>query len=146
VVVPLIQEHLPLDIAARIVGIVRLDVRTPEWQVLEVTSPIIRDRHADADRQQVSAMLDAYKAGGLAVVGVPATRRALSLGQVQELVITAAPGSIEAPLAASNGAREQAADELVVKARQTGASIRFVEDVSLLAAAGGVGAFLRFRL
>ena len=37
-------------------------------------------------------------------------------------------------------------DELVVKASQTAAKIRFVEDAALLAAVGGVGAFLRFKV
>jgi peptide subunit release factor 1 (eRF1) len=47
---------------------------------------------------------------------------------------------------ADRSAEERAADDLVVKARQTGAKIRFVEDASLLEAVGGVGAFLRFKL
>ena len=41
--------------------------------------------------------------------------------------------------------RESLADELVTRARQTSAKIRFVEDVSLLEPVGGVGAFLRFK-
>jgi peptide subunit release factor 1 (eRF1) len=77
---------------------------------------------------------------------VPATRHALDLGQVERLVITAEPATMRVPRSTTNGAKEQAADELVVKARRTGAAVRFVEDTSLLATAGGVGAFLRFRL
>ena len=146
VIVPLLQDQLPADIASRSVGVLRLDVRTPEREVLEATIPVMRRRDADTDREQVDALLDAYRAGGRAVVGVSATRRALTLGQVDQLVITAAPETIQVPQAATNGAKERAAEELVIKAHQTGASVRFVEDLSLLAAAGGVGAFLRFRL
>jgi peptide subunit release factor 1 (eRF1) len=40
---------------------------------------------------------------------------------------------------------ERTADELVAKARQTAARIHFIEDASLLAPVGGVGALLRFR-
>lgn len=138
--------ELPADIAARKVGILRLDVQASDREVLDASLPLMRERDADTDREQVGAMLDACRAGGRAVVGVPATRRALTLGQVAQLVITATPRTIEAPLISTNGARERTADELVVKARQTGASVRFIEDPSLLAAAGGVGAFLRFRL
>ena len=47
---------------------------------------------------------------------------------------------------AERSAAERIADELVAKARQTGASLRFIEDVSLLQPYGGVGAFLRFRV
>lgn len=41
---------------------------------------------------------------------------------------------------------EQLADALIVKAHQTSASVRFIEDPRLLEAVGGVGAFLRFRV
>jgi peptide subunit release factor 1 (eRF1) len=37
-------------------------------------------------------------------------------------------------------------DELITKARQTGARITFIEDPSLLADHGGVAALLRFRI
>ena len=43
-------------------------------------------------------------------------------------------------------ANDQVAGELVARARQTGATVRFIEDTSLLDDIGGVGAFLRFRL
>jgi peptide subunit release factor 1 (eRF1) len=36
-------------------------------------------------------------------------------------------------------------DLLVTKAKQTGATVTFVEDGSLLESIGGVGAFLRWR-
>ena len=55
------------------------------------------------------------------------------MGQVDELVITASP---EVP----------AGNELIVKARQTAAKIRFIEDASLLAGIGGAGARLRFKV
>jgi peptide subunit release factor 1 (eRF1) len=38
------------------------------------------------------------------------------------------------------------ADELVTRARRTRARMRFIEDTSLLADVGGVGALLRYRL
>jgi peptide subunit release factor 1 (eRF1) len=38
------------------------------------------------------------------------------------------------------------ADELVTKAQQTSARIRFVEDPTLLNDVGGVGALLRFKI
>ena len=59
-------------------------------------------------------LLGAYRANGLAVVGIEATRKALEMGQVDELVIAAPPPD------------ERAGDELVAKARQTAARIRFV--------------------
>ena len=38
------------------------------------------------------------------------------------------------------------ADLLVTKARQTDATVTFIEDPALLADVGGVGAFLRWRI
>ena len=72
----------------------------------------------------------------LACVGVDATRKAFELGQVDELVITANPDNLKAG----------AGDDFVLKARQTSASVRFIEDASLLQQVGGVGAFLRFKI
>ena len=100
----------------------------------------------------MEALLNAYRGGGLAVIRLEPTRRALDLGQVDELVIAAQPSAVEVGNADAashqSGAskQERAADELVVKARQTSARIRFVEDSSLLLPLGGVGAFLRFKL
>jgi peptide subunit release factor 1 (eRF1) len=38
------------------------------------------------------------------------------------------------------------ADELVTRARQTSATVTFIEDGRLLAEVGGMGAFLRYRV
>jgi len=78
-------------------------------------------------------LIGAYRANGLAVVGIAATRKALEMGQVDELVIAAPPPD------------ERVGDELVAKARQTAAKIRIVQDPSVLAGVGGVGALLRFK-
>ena len=40
----------------------------------------------------------------------------------------------------------QTVDELVARAQQSSARIRFIEDDNLLADVGGVGALLRFRI
>ena len=81
----------------------------------------------------MDALLDAYRGSGLACVGPERTRKAFELGQVDELVISVA-------------ADEHEANEFVLKARQTSAGVRFIEDGTLLAPVGGVGAFLRFKL
>ena len=48
--------------------------------------------------------------------------------------------------AAADATRLVVADELVTRAEQTGARVRFIEDASLLEPVGGAGALLRFRL
>ena len=91
-------------------------------------------------RSVVARVLDAYRAGGLGMIGVAGVMAALDNGQVHELVLVADPTRLEG----SDGAA--LADALVAKARQTGARVTFVEDSALLVEAGGVGALLRFRL
>ncbi|HVF67544.1 MAG TPA: hypothetical protein VM914_07770, partial [Pyrinomonadaceae bacterium] len=117
----------------------------------------------------VQQLLDAYRAGGLAVVGSTDTLEALAMGQVEELVITARQQHVEGdredvailsdvevpePVVASDdGAAANidadsliVADDLVTRARQTSARITFIEDATLLEDVGGVGAILRYRI
>lgn len=153
VIMPRLREQLPKDISERVVDVLKLDVKAPEREVLDTTVAALREKDADSDRERVEALLGAYRANGLASVGVEATRLALERGQVDELVITAVPDTIDAGAAKPSPGpepdrtpEERAADELVAKARQTSAKVRFIEDAALLAAVGGVGAFLRFKI
>ena len=50
------------------------------------------------------------------------------------------------PAAAGDEDQLKLSDELITRAQQTAARIRFIEDASLLADVGGVGALLRFRI
>ncbi|HEY3042828.1 MAG TPA: Vms1/Ankzf1 family peptidyl-tRNA hydrolase [Vicinamibacterales bacterium] len=136
VIVPLLKEQLPKDLAARVIDVVKLEIQASEREVLEKTIAALREKDVETDRGKVEELLGAYRANGLAVVGVDETRKALERGQVDELVITASPASIG----------ERAADELVAKARQTAATICFIEDPALLSAVGSVGALLRFKV
>jgi len=153
VIVAQLRSELPKDIAERVVDVVRLDSRAPEHDILQRSLEVLRRQDAQTDRERVEALLDAYRASGLGTLGVEAVRRALGAGQVQELLIASVPDAIapsragQADASAPGGAAgERTAEDLVVKARQTGASIRFVEDAQLLKSYGGVGAFLRFLL
>jgi peptide chain release factor subunit 1 len=157
VIVPLLREQLPDDLQARIVDVLKLDIRAPERDILEAASEAIRSNDARTDAQRVEELLGAYRAGGLAVVGIEDARKALELGQVDELIITAQPAAISASGdatsdqasaegSAERSAEERIADELTAKAQQTSAGIRVIEDASLLADVGGVGATLRFTL
>jgi peptide subunit release factor 1 (eRF1) len=61
-----------------------------------------------------------------------------------------APAEMQADTSAPQGgvdeARLKLSAELVRLAQQTGASIRIIEDATLLEQVGGVGALLRFRV
>lgn len=151
VAVPLVRDELTKDVASRVVDVIRLDGNAPERQVVEATIEAMRHKDAETDRERVDALLGAYRSGGLAAVGVDATLRAFELGQVDQLLITAALETIDSSAPertterGERSAEERVADTLVVKANQTAATIRFIEDPALLAAVGGVGAFLRFN-
>jgi peptide subunit release factor 1 (eRF1) len=134
VILPLLREQMPKQVVEKVVDIVKMDVRTPEHEVLEATIEALREHDARDDRERVDELIGAYRANGLATVGLDNVRRAFELGQVDELVITAAPDSSDEN------------NELVLQARNTSATIRFIQDATLLQPVGGVGAFLRFRL
>jgi peptide subunit release factor 1 (eRF1) len=150
VIVPLLKDYLPKDLAARIVDVLKLDVRAPEREVLDTTLETMRGQDAETDRAKVDQVLSEYRANGLGIVGVKETALALERGQVDELLVTAAanaaPGGSADNGSGAQEVSEQTAEQLIVKARQTSATIRFIEDPSLLSEVGGVGALLRFKL
>jgi peptide chain release factor subunit 1 len=152
VIAPLLREQFPKEIDERIVDYLKLDVRAPEREVLEATIAALREQDAVDDRERVDKVIGAYRGNGLASVGIEEVKLALERGQVEELVIAAAAEAIESATLEENAvpaertAEERTADELVALARQTSARIRFIQDQSLLAPVGGVGAFLRYKL
>ncbi len=134
-IIPLLRDQMPKEVLDRVVDVLRLDVKASERKILDTTIAALRERDAETDREHVEALIDGYRGSGLGCVGVDAVKKAFELGQVDELLLTAD----EAQLGA-------AADELIAQARNTSATIRFIEDGSLLAPFGGVGAILRFKL
>jgi peptide chain release factor subunit 1 len=153
VIVPLLRDQMPKDVSDKVVDTVKLDIRAPEHEVLATTLALMQEKDAESDRERVDALFGAYRGNGLGVVGVDDTRAALELGQVDELVITGRPEAIDAAATPADAtakaeptAEERIADELIVKARQTAARIRIIQDASLLESVGGVGAFLRFKI
>ena len=158
VIVPLLREHLPVHLERKVIDILRLDIRTPEHEVLKKTTEALREHNLQSDAEKVRLLLDDYRAGGLAVVGFRDTARALKQGQVDELLLSASAREIlddagifgEAVIptdrSVSSGAPHLlAADLLVTRARNTGARVTFIEDSALLADIGGVGALLRYQ-
>jgi peptide subunit release factor 1 (eRF1) len=143
---------MPKEIAERVVDVMHIEMLAPGRDVLDASIEALREKEAESDRGRVEQLMSAYRGNGLGVVGVDATRKAFELGQVDELLITARPETIAATKHAAGeqlperSAEERAADELIAQARNTSAKVRFIEDASLLAPVGGVGAFLRFKL
>jgi peptide chain release factor subunit 1 len=172
VILPLLREQMPKHLADKLVDHVKLDAKAPVDDVLSATVQAMKRQNERTDREKVDAAVGAYRAGGLGVVGPEETLQALVRGQVDELLLAANVGALRkvSPKAAqatandstlmepavetaAGGEAAQAdphvvrlADELVTRARQTGARITFIEDASLLQPCGGVAALLRFRI
>jgi peptide chain release factor subunit 1 len=138
VIVPLLKEQFPERLSAKVVDVLRLDIRSPEHEVLAATLEALRKKDEETDEAVVQDLIGDYRAGGLALVGPEPVREALERGQVDTLVIAAEPGQVR-------GA-DDAANHLVTLAKQTSASVRFIENPQLLAHVGGVGASLRFAM
>jgi peptide subunit release factor 1 (eRF1) len=164
VAMPILREQLPKHLADKIVEIgAHEDGESGSF--VERTMAALREKDAETDAEKVQELMDAWQSGGLGVAGPEATLSAFQLGQVDELIITSAPellkhvqqlpddavpGEVKADTSAPQGAADEKrlrlADELVTRAHQTSARIRFIEDENLLAGIGGVGALLRFRI
>ena len=164
VFIPLFYEQIPAHLADKVIDVLRLDIRTPEHEVLKATMESRRDNNIQTDAEKVRDLLDKYRAGGLAVVGLRDTLDALLRGQVDELILSAslkkisadqktlsripsistAPNTLAEHLAEQRSAAA-VADMLVARTLSTGAAVTFIEDTLLLGDVGGVGALLRYR-
>ena len=140
---------------------VRLDITAPEHEVLEatLTALIAEDRREDADKTRRA--IEGYRSGGLGVAGLGPTFAALIRGQVDDLLISeefetrhAEPVPRNSPLIPPELAIQlpeeveqvDLADELVTRAKSTGATVSFIENPTYLAEVDGVAGLLRFTL
>lgn len=173
VITPLLREQMPKHLADKIVDHVRIETSAPIDDVLKTTLAAMKRLNERTDKEKVEAVVGAFRAGGLGVVGPENTFDALVKGQVEELLVAANvramhgtsasrvlaaandAGLVTEPVVDTSSAGEAAAidpqvirlvDELITKATQTGARITFIEDESLLSRYGGVAALLRFRI
>jgi peptide chain release factor subunit 1 len=163
VVLPLLRQQMSPELAKKAEDTIRLDIRSPEHEIMERTRETFRARDTMIDQERVEELNDAVRGTGLGVAGAADTLAALLNGQVDELFLTAgikqieyepdevgvilaayAPGEEGEPPVA--GLRRIVVDELIRRAMETGARIHFIENATLLAAMGGVGATLRYNL
>lgn len=135
VAIPLLEKQLSPFLAAKVIDILRLDIHTPERQVLEATLAAMRRQEAKDDSEKVEHLIGDYRSGGLAVVGVHDVLAALSKGQVEEVLLSTS----------FKGEGDNQSETILAQTRQTGARIRLIENAPLLDEVGGVGANLRYR-
>lgn len=167
-IMPVLRPQLSKESEERVVAVLNMDQYASEQEIREKTSEAMKIQNTTKDIELVGKVFDAARAAaGLGTLGVDKTLAALSNGQAEELVISSvfdaikynaksvekvledyAPGddnSAEGELPTA-GEKRQIADELIVRALNSGAKIIFIEDDSLLKEAGGVGAVLRYNM
>lgn len=144
VVIPILQEQLPPRLARKVGDFLRIDVRTPEHEIIAETLEVMREHDALTDAELVARLFDQYRSGGLGVVGLRQTLTALDRGQVDQLLLSARMEEIRGD--SGEDIEPFTSNELVTRAKRTSAGVNFIEDPALLAAVGGVGAMLRFPL
>jgi peptide chain release factor subunit 1 len=141
VIVPLLREQLPKDLDAKVVGVLRLEIRAPENEVRDAAAEALGRHLAKAEGERVERLRGEWRAGGLAVAGAKDVLEAIGNGQVDEVSIAARlDGNGHA-----RGGQPSLADEIVQRALATSAAVHFVENADLLSEMGGVVAGLRYR-
>jgi peptide subunit release factor 1 (eRF1) len=162
VVIPLLEEQLPRDLVS-MVQVIKLDIHASEQDFLTATLAKLQGLEARTGAEKVERLMQQYRGRGLAVAGPQETLEALAKGQVEELLISGGLENgpphreeVQAILApeipdpewrtkSKEPRPDSVPDLLVTKAKQTGATVTFIEDGALLESIGGVGGFLRWR-
>ena len=161
-VIPLLRQEMPKTLEEKIIDSLSLGIDTPEHELLEESLTAFQRHDSLTDMEKVERLLSEYRGDNLGVAGAVETLAALSNGQVEEMLITATPDSIqfdreevEKVLKLYPGDvvlpeefdQRSIADELVRRANvMSSATVTFIEDSTRLERLGGVGGFLRYRI
>ena len=140
VIVPLLRDHLAKDLAKKVIGVLRLEMRASEQDVMEAAERALGEHVAKAESERVETLRGEWRAGRLAAAGPQDVLVALENGQVEELWISSA-------FAESGDGRPgiSPVDDFVQRALATDAKVRFVENSELLAEMNGVVTALRYK-
>jgi peptide chain release factor subunit 1 len=130
VIMPLLRSHLSKDLSRKVVGVLRLDIRTPENEVLKAAEEALSAHVAEKEAERIEHLRGEWRAGGRAVAGTRKVLEALRNGQADEAWIATGAGE---------------ADQIVQGALATSAKVHFVEKPELLADMEGVAASLRYK-
>jgi peptide subunit release factor 1 (eRF1) len=161
VAVPALRAELPQHLEEKVVDVLRLDITAPEHEVLQATLGALAQVDAIEDADKARRAIEGFRGNGLGVAGLEATFAALIRGQVADLLISeefetryAEPVPRNSPLVPQELAVQlpeevetvDLADELVTRAKSTGATVSFIENPTWLAEVDGVAGLLRFTL
>lgn len=140
VIVPLLRDQLPKDLAKKVVGVFHMEMRASEQEVMEAAGNALDEHVAKAEAERVETLRGEWRAGRLAAAGPQDVLLALENGQVEELWISSAFAD------SGDGCPGiSPVDDFVQRALATDAKVRFVENSDLLAEMEGVVAALRYK-
>jgi peptide subunit release factor 1 (eRF1) len=167
-ILPVLLPQLSKAMEDKLVGTLSLTQYDDIDEIRDKTADLIASTRVDRDEQLLEQVVTAAKSSaGLGSLGFEDTLRALSNGQVQELVLAAdaakirfrkraaeqvleeyAPGDDNSAVDEDSipERREEMVDQLIVRAINSDAELRFVNGDSILEQMGGVGAILRYSV
>jgi peptide subunit release factor 1 (eRF1) len=130
-----LEPELPESVAAMVEHVEHVHFDSPVEEVAAEVAPILAAIREAEETDAADRVVAGVRAGDLGVAGIDTVSRALEWGQVDELVLD---DSIEID--------EELKRELVRQAALTGAQVVTIDGHAGLAALGGVGATLRFKV
>lgn len=166
-ILQILKDEMSKELSEKVVEEMNLNQYASEKELYEASHEVVQRHEKQLDAEKIARLGDEVGANNLGVTGVSATLAALSTGQVQELFILSdterirydqgrvekvledfAPGDDNSASDAlpDVSERRQVLDELIVRALNSSAKIRFIEDATLLMGVGGVGALLRYKI
>lgn len=129
-----LEQELPGEWKERIIATIRWDLDSPNNDFLKKVRPYLERAEREQETELLSLLVGELRRGGLATAGVEPTERALKMGQVDTVVLSA-------------GLNADTAESLLHHAEVTGAHAEFVpQGNEALDGLGGVGALLRYKL
>ena len=167
-ILPVFKPQLSKPLEEKLIGTVSASQYESPEELREKALEVINIETPTSQQKKIEQLNDGAKSSAkMGTLGVEDTLAALANGQVQELVIASnidsidyskkkvkkilkeyEPGDDTAPAKALSaiGDAGAVADQLIIRAINTGARITFVKDESMLANDGGVAAILRFSM
>jgi len=154
--------YLHTSLHSRIVGREVAEINAPPQDILQRVMQIEKKMKEDEDRKLLNRLLNEVRSGGLGVVGLDSTIRALHQGQVNALVVEDGFAKAGfrckdcASLSTHNGtcdycggplqSDQNIVEDTVLEALKQGCQVKFlVLPESELSSAGRIGAILRFK-
>ncbi len=161
-IIPILREQLPKELEEKVIDVLRLNVNTPEHELMEAAERAVRQYDTLVDKEKIDYLKEQNYENGLGVAGAEKTLAALANGQVLELYVSADFNNIEydaKKVYKVLNAYAPGEDDEIPNLRKTGTiieellrrgfasadNVRFIEDANLLEEFGGVGAILRYK-